>query len=461
MQTQTNNPDTGGLVRKWSEAAMPFAPAVAVLCTAVAGLGDYKPINNAYAGLPKAISIGVVVCAVLCFCMRPYYARAKRALLFLPLFFLLILIFPLLTVTLWISDLAVLGSVWSSFEQIGFQAIAILYAVSMAYLFGRKAIDHFFHAMALANGIIILLEIPKYGLMESLQSVLHCVVTFGDAYGFMRSLEIHDITFLFGQLFIYYLLFASLDEPENKIRNRSYAAVCLFFVILGFKRLTFPALLAAIVLAWLLLRLRNAWGLLLVLGGIAVFGSFLYIYLIHSGLLIPFLLGQGINLMGRETYWSIANQYFEFSIFWRGLGYEAVNALSQTWVEEGLVSKAFPLHNDFLKVYLEIGAIGLALWSGIQYVLYPLYWARKHFYNCGVLYFSIFLYMSITYLTDNTAFYYWSSIGLRLIPMAFCYSGLKAVKQAVWQPADANAIAASVHAFEAAQLPDEPSETDD
>ncbi|MCR4763857.1 MAG: O-antigen ligase family protein, partial [Lachnospiraceae bacterium] len=383
------------------------------------------------------------------------------ALRFLPLFFLLILIFPVLTVTLWISDLAVLGSVWRSFEQIGFQAIAILYAVSMAYLFGRKAIDHFFRAMALANGVIILLEIPKYGLMNSLQSMLHCVVTFGDAYGFMRAVEIHDLTFLFGQLFIYYLLFASLDDPENTGRNRSYAAVCLFFVILGFKRLTFPALLVTIIFAWLLLRLKNAWGLLLVLGCIAVFGSFLYIYLIHSGLLIPFLTGKGINLMGRETYWAIANQYFEFSIFWRGLGYESVNALTQSWVEEGLVSKAFPLHNDFLRVYLEIGAIGLGLWSGIQYVLYPLYWAKKYFYRCGVLYFSIFLYMSMTYLTDNTAFYYWSSIGLRLIPMAYCYSGIRAEKAAAWRPSDANEIAASVHAFEAAQLVTEPSGTDD
>lgn len=439
---------------------MTFAPAVAYICTALAGLGDWKTLNEAYGGLPKAVSMGVIALAVLCFFLRPDVPRAKRALSYLPLFLLLIAIFPFLTMTLWISKLAVLGSIWRSFEQISYQAIAILYVVGMVYLFGRQAIDIFFRAIALANGVIILLEIPKFGLFESMRSVFHCIITFGDAYGFMRSLEIHDLTFLFGQLFIYYLFFASREDKVNQSRNRNYAMVCLFFVFIGFKRLVFPALLAAILLAWLLRKSRHVRGWLLILGSLAVVFGFVYIYLIHSGILIPYLTGMGINLMGRETFWPLASQYFDFSVFWRGLGYEAVNALTETWVESGLLSKAFPLHNDFLKVYLEIGFVGLGLWSGIQYLLYPQYWFKKHFSDCAVLYFCIFAYMSMTYLTDNTAFYYWSSIGLRLIPAAYSYSMIREEEAPKWQPSNAARISALVRNSEFNEERVRPSETE-
>ena len=453
-------PDRFRHEHKWNEAALTIAPAVAYTCTALAGLGDWKTLNRAYGALPKAISIGVIALALLCFFLKPDAPRAKRAASYLPLFFLLIAIFPLLTMTLWVSKLAVLGSVWRSFEQISYQAIAILYVVSMVYLFGRQAIDIFFRAIALANSAIILLEIPKFGLLESMRSVFHCIITFGDAYGFMRDLEIHDLTFLFGQLFIYYFFFASREDKANQSRNRNYAMVCLFFVFVGFKRLVFPALLVAIFLSWLLTRSKHVRGWLLILGGSAVVFGFVYIYLIQSGILVPYLTGMGINLMGRETFWPLASQYFEFSIFWRGLGYEAVDALTKTWVESGILSKAFPLHNDFLKVYLEIGFVGLGLWSGIQYVLYPQYWFKKHFSNCAVLYFCIFVYMSMTYLTDNTAFYYWSSIGLRLIPAAYSYSRIREEETPKWQPSNAARISALVSNSELDEESLDPSDTD-
>lgn len=440
---------------------MPFAPVIAVLCTAVAAMGDWKPLNEAYGALPKAVSMGVIGCAVLCFCVRPDYPRARQAVSFFPLFMLLIAIFPLLTMSLWISNLAVMGSIWRSLQQISYQIIAILYVVSMVYLFGRRAIDYFFTALVLANGSIVLLEMLKHGFVESIQSVIDCCSSFGDiTYGFMRAIEIHDITFLFGQLFIYYLCYASLEEPEQTGRNWSYAITCFLFVLMGFKRIIFLAMLPALVMR-LFVRSKHVRFWLWLMGFGAVFLSFLYIYLIHSGTLVAFLMGKGIDLKGRETFWTVASSYFEFSIFWRGLGYEAVNALTNTWVETGVLSKAFPLHNDFLKVYLEIGAIGLALWTGIQYVFYPQYWAKKHFSNCALLYVAIILYMSVTYLTDNTAFYYWSSIGLRLIPAAYCYARISDSKAAAWQPPNTDDIISAVREMEMGHATDALSENDD
>ncbi len=49
------------------------------------------------------------------------------------------------------------------------------------------------------------------------------------------------------------------------------------------------------------------------------------------------------------------------------------------------------------------------------------------------MYMAILLYMTVTYLTDNTAFYFWSSIGLRLIPMSYSYRFYTPGKQRQWK----------------------------
>jgi hypothetical protein len=47
-------------------------------------------------------------------------------------------------------------------------------------------------------------------------------------------------------------------------------------------------------------------------------------------------------------------------------------------------------------------------------------------------------YMSVTYLTDNTAFYFWDSIGLRLIPMSYAFGIYKQEKKNKWKPPTSN-----------------------
>lgn len=44
--------------------------------------------------------------------------------------------------------------------------------------------------------------------------------------------------------------------------------------------------------------------------------------------------------------------------------------------------------------------------------------------------------MTMTYLTDNTAFYFWSTMALRLLPLAFSVKHKKKPKGEVWKPRD-------------------------
>ena len=410
-----------------------FIAFLAVACTVLAGLGDWKVINNAYGGLPKALVLGTIVCAFLSFLVAADFKNLRKAMGYFPIFLLLIAVYSVISMYIWITDFSKAASISRAGQKILYQTITIIYAVFMCYLFEDRAVNYLFSGMCATNTAIILLEMPKYGIIESISSVVTCIVTFGKAEGFVRALEIHDITFLFGQFFIYYLMFAPRGTSSEKRMRRWGVILSFFFILLGLKRSTLPAILLVCVYIKLLRISGNPRKLILATGiGLFLF-FYLYLYLTRSGILIAFMESLGIDMMGRDVLWSLPNDYYELSPFWKGLGFEGVTDLVNTWYQEGLINRAYPLHNDILKIFIELGALGFTLWAGINYILYPSYWMRRHNTETGMLYMAVLCYMTVTYLTDNTAFYFWSCIGLRLIPMSYSYRIQEHGEQPLWK----------------------------
>ena len=410
-----------------------FVTFIAVACTVLAGIGDWKVLNNAYGGLPKAIALGTIVCAFLNFLVNADFARIKKAVGYFPTFLLLIAVYVLISMYIWVTDFSKAASISRAGQKIFFQTITIIYAVFMCYLYEEKAVHYLFFGMCATNTAIMLLEMPNYGFAESISSVVRCIVTFGEAEGFVRALEIHDITFLFGQFFIYYMMFAPKNTKGEKRLRRSGVILSLFFMLVGLKRSTLPAVLLVCIYVKLLRLARKPRKLILATGtGLFLF-FYLYLFLTRSGILVSFLESIGVDMMGRDVLWSLPNDYYTLSPLWKGLGFEAVTDLVNMWYQQGLINRAYPLHNDILKIFIELGALGFTLWAGINYIVYPSYWMKKHGTETGLLYMAILAYMTVTYLTDNTAFYFWSCIGLRLIPMSDSYRIRKTGTSSAWR----------------------------
>ena len=417
---------------------------VAVACTVFAGLGDWKVLNNLLRGLPKAISLGTIACAFLNFLVEADFANLKKAISYFPMYLLLIAVYVLVSMYIWLTDLSKMSLISRGVQKILFQTITIIYAVCMCYLFETKAINYLFSSMCITNAAIMLLEMPKYGIAESVKSVVICIVTFGEASGFVRALEIHDITFLFGQFFIYYMMFAPKETRTEKRTRYLCIALCIFFMLVGLKRSTLPAVALMCIYIKIIRMIKHKQGFILATGiGLFLF-FYLYLYLVRTGFMISFLESLGVDMMGRDSLWTLVNDYYELSPFWKGRGFEGVSDLVTMWVNTGVLSKSLPLHNDVLKVFVELGAIGFTLWAGVQYIVYPIYWMRRHDTETGLLYMAILAYMTVTYLTDNTAFYFWSCIGLRLIPMSYSYRIFKTVKRRRWRALSAEDAADAI-----------------
>lgn len=423
----------------------PFIVIIGIfLCTLIAGLGEWKVINNALGGLPKICSLGVIGIAFVYFLCKADFGEVRRALSYLPMYLLLIAALMLCSLAIWVFNMTDQSSMMRGLSKMLYQVFTILYAVSFVYLCGEKSIDYFFYCMVAVNGLIALLEVPGYGVAASIQSVITCIVTYGNADGYVRALEIHDITFLFGQFLVYYMAFAPKETKKEHWAAWGKAFAALFFMLLGLKRLALPAAVLMGVVGMILVRSRHPfrWAMTFGIGLTALF--WFYLYVVHSGLLTVFLKTFGVDMMGRDYIWSLANSYYEFSGTFPGLGFEAVDAIVSEWYHTGLLNHPYPFHNDVLKVFVEMGFGGFCLWTGIQYLYYPWFWNKRFGGKAALFYMLVLAYMSITYMTDNTAFYYWSSIGLRLLPMCFSYGVNKKQKKPAWKAPTAEDVADAV-----------------
>ncbi len=80
-----------------------FVAFLAVACTVLAGLGDWKVLNNALGALPKAIALGTIVCAFLSFLVAADFAKLKKAAGYFPVLLLLIAVYTLISLYIWIT----------------------------------------------------------------------------------------------------------------------------------------------------------------------------------------------------------------------------------------------------------------------------------------------------------------------------------------------------------------------
>lgn len=423
----------------------PLLEIMAVFLVTLSGLGEYKTINVLLYGLPKALMLGIVGAAFLHIFICVNFERLKIMARPFVMYAAFICGLFLWSLFIWTHNFTEFGSITRGASKIIYQSIALFAAASLVYLYGRRSIDIFAIGICSANLLIMLLEMPKFGVGASLQSLADSIFSFGEnTAGYARNLEIHELTFLYGLFLVYYIGFAPRRTKKEKIYNLVLIALSVFLLLVGIKRIMFPSMALALLFIFIAKKTRNS-GAFAIAGGVCMF-IFLFIYLhgVHNGYIIKYMNMLGINSMGREYIWSLAKAYYTFSPSFIGLGFEAVDSIVTHFYEMGLLTHSFPFHNDILKVFVELGFPGMCFWGGMQYVIMPIFWKKRFGGDTALLYTALLMTMTVTYLTDNSAFYFWCTIGLRLIPFAYAVSVAESKKKAadnrLWTPPDKDSM---------------------
>ncbi len=298
------------------------------------------------------------------------------------------------------------------------QLLSVCVAAAALYLFGEKGIWYCLGSMCAANFLLILTVIAEGGMGAFLEEFRTLIVTFSAESGpLMTMLEINDLTFAFGPFLIYLLL------NRKKVSHFSlWLVVVSFLFMTGLKRIAVPAVLLGVLAALVLRKLpEKASGqtaLCLAVGMMVV--SFLYVAGIKLGLFQYLEAKLGINTMGRVNMYANLEPYYDinFTFMGHGTGFERYVDWASGTVFQNPQRTIMQIHNDFMRMYLNIGFIGYFVWLWSFLVVRLRYWFRQGGKYAGCTFFGICIYCFVLYATDNTIYYPYTMIACALVPMS-------------------------------------------
>lgn len=395
-----------------------FLELVFIIILAASAIGDMPTFSDDASRMMKAISLLIVIIGAAIFFVSGNMERINTGGRFVGMYGFVLVGIIVWSIFLWIINLETVEFIVRGAAKFMFQFLVLLIIFSGTYMFGERAIYTTFYGLALANTIMLVINLHSYGLVESFNSVMMMFQGAEGQTGFARSMEIHDITFTYGFFIIYFLFFAQ----HNKERNIAIITA-VFYFILGWKRIAFAGLPVAIFFAIIMGRMKSKTRIRLMkfFAWTFAIGSFAYIVITRNGIFEYITNYLDIDTMGRIEVYNYIEKYYDISLGFLGYGFEYATVLLQKITQTESEITVLALHNNILTVYIELGFIGF--WAWIIYTwVFQLNWMLNHWgEKTAMLFFFCEMYVFVTYTTDNTLYYYYTSMVLRLMPMAYAF----------------------------------------
>ncbi len=397
-----------------------FLMAVYIIVLAVSAVGDMSIFSVSMTRMMKAVSLIIVVIGAAVLLISGNLNRIQKTSSFVGVYAFVLIGIIVWSIFLWIINLETIEFIIRGASKFMYQFLVLLIIFAGVYMFGERAIHATFYGLVLANSIMLVINLGTYGIGPSVESMMAMFRGAEAQEGFARAMEIHDITFAFGFYIIYFVFFAKHDR--ERVIDIMAAA---FFFILGWKRIALAALpaaiAAAVMMGWMRPRSRKRF-MQIIAWGFVIF-SFLYVVATRTGVFDAVTETLGINTMGRNEVYDYIEKYYDISLGFIGYGFEYTTVILQQVMLDNPEAKigVVALHNNILTVYIELGFIGFWAWLLYTWV-FQLRWMLTHWgEKVAMLFFLSEMYIFITYMTDNTLYYYYTSMSLRLMPMAYAF----------------------------------------
>lgn len=195
-----------------------------------------------------------------------------------------------------------------------------------------------------------------------------------------------------------------------------HAVIAAFFMYYADKRIVTLAVILCICLILFMKLVKYSKKLVKVLWSLLIAASCFYVYSIYSGLFERFCGWVGINTTYRlNVYSQLAAHIPENYYVGKGIG--TANEMIVEFVDPWLIWAFENPHNDLLKIFIELGAIGLVLFLTSYLVVFKI--AEKKLTQRALSQlFVIFVYFVLLMTTDNVSIYI-----LFLVPMhSICFA---------------------------------------
>ena len=285
-------------------------------------------------------------------------------------------------------------------------ALAVACAI---WTFGKRVVDYTFYGAVIAVALVVIQVILDYGIAEFNQQYLTLLITFTGKTGpAMKYLELHDLAQGLGIFLMYYTW-----TLKKNLRNVLLFLASFICFSLSLKRIVVIALIAGLLIGWCLNKLsfKKRWYYLIAFEVALFLGAYAYLFLIKQGYYGTVMNWLGINTMSRDAIYTYYADFFELSpdYLGRGLRFIYMHTSETTEViktSNNAVISVHNAHNEYITYFIELGFFGFIfwLWSNSWIKLNGI--RRRYGWEAMTFTMIVVAYCFVTYLTDNTYFYY-------------------------------------------------------
>ena len=276
--------------------------------------------------------------------------------------------------------------------------ILITYITAMVgiYFFKSRVVKLSVIAMFLSVVVNLGYVVTEYGIGMFFAYIPHIFSTTDYEWGstlfnFSLALEVQDITMASGFYLIYYL-FLSKDKFKNRF---SYIAILLVCAVIGFKRTTLVGLVISCIIMWLIKKNISLVNVIYLVSGGFIVISFVYIWIIKSGLLADLTLLFNIDTNGRVYIYNILSSYYEIWPFYLGKGFAYVDKIMYE-------TTGFAAHSVITRMFAEIGFIPFFAWIIHYLITIPRRMTLNYDSYCGRMVYLAAIYMFTIFFMENT-----------------------------------------------------------
>ena len=391
----------------------------------LSALGDWIALGNK--GMYLKVSMLFSIGAAIIYLFKEQNIKKLKFCGLFAIFFFIPLAFVLIeSFGIWSGKAIESANITRGLQKMLFQSVTIVATLAGAYLFGSKTIDYYFIGLCIGNGLILILEFLNFGPINVLLNMGL----------YLYRIEIHDITFCMGLFMLYYIF------VKPRFGNRwLYIALACFFFFVGLKRISLLSLGASIGLGFILYAINKKaqkW-LIILLSILLIILGYLFIVIVTNGTFTQFMLENNIDMAGRDKIYRYMSQYYNLTPSYLGYGFEYTVALLRGMRDSGAqIIHVTGIHNDILKQYIELGFWGYFIWMTFTFLLQPLFYNKNFNSQAMVMCMITNLYAWCTYMTDNTIYYYFMSMTLRMILIAMACRAVEAKESTVLNVNNAN-----------------------
>ena len=315
------------------------------------------------------------------------------------------------SVGIWVYQQKPLSLIMRGSSLIMYQLLLLLMLISAGTMFGNQCIEYTAMGFILANTLILLDVMRRKGPAATTVGMIQFLMSVGGHDNDISVLlEVQDVTFGIGILLLYYIV-----DGKNEHWRWFYIGGLTFYLLLGFKRILFPAVGLGAAYYILMKKMPRKLQMTITSGiGLILIGISLgYVVMIRSGLWFELCDRFGIDLMGRKRLYGYMESYYTISPGYLGLGNGMVSTVLEVLEKTGNRR----LHSDVLRMYIELGMPVFLLWCYITFIYTYIHFAKRYNLRSASIYIASTLLMFVTFLTDNTLEKYCPEIAWHVLPL--------------------------------------------